>query len=131
MILKRVEQEIEGLKSFVFANKIVGIFCILYAYRNKIITMQSTQVTVLNPAGLHARPSAMLVKLCTKFKSKVFLDQDGYKINAKSILGVMTLAAEQDSELTLITDGEDEVQALNEIKKLFELGFHEMDGAED
>lgn len=93
--------------------------------------MQSTQVKVLNPAGLHARPSAMLVKLCTKFRSKVFLDQDGYKINAKSILGVMTLAAEQDSELTLITEGEDEVQALEEITQLFKLGFNEMEESED
>lgn len=93
--------------------------------------MQSIQVKVLNPAGLHARPSAMLVKLCTKFSSKVFLDQDGYKINAKSILGVMTLAAEQGSELTLITDGEDEKDALLEIKNLFDTGFNEMEVEDD
>jgi phosphocarrier protein len=89
--------------------------------------MASVNVQILNPAGLHARPSASLVKLCSSFKSKIFLDQDGYKVNAKSILGVMTLAAEKGSELTLIAIGEDEELALEKIKALFDAGFHEME----
>jgi phosphocarrier protein len=90
--------------------------------------MASVIVQIINPAGLHARPSASLVKLSSSFKSKVFLDQDGYKVNAKSILGVMTLAAEQGSELTLSAIGEDEEVALQKIKTLFDAGFYEMEG---
>lgn len=93
--------------------------------------MQTADLTILNPAGLHARPSASLVKLCSSFKSKVYLEQDGYKVNAKSILGVMTLAAEQGSTLRLIVEGDDEKQALQDIKALFDAGFHEMDGPND
>lgn len=90
--------------------------------------MASVIVQIINPAGLHARPSASLVKLCSGFKSKIFLDQDGYKVNAKSILGVMTLAAEKGSELTLSAIGEDEELALEKIKALFDAGFYEMEG---
>lgn len=93
--------------------------------------MPAIKVTVLNPAGLHARPSASLVKLCSSFKSKVYLEQDGYRINAKSILGVMTLAAEQGSELTLLVEGEDQDEAIKQIKALFDAGFYEMDSAID
>lgn len=90
--------------------------------------MASITVQIINPAGLHARPSASLVKLCSSFKSKIFLDQDGYKVNAKSILGVMTLAAEMGSELILTAIGEDEEEALQKIKALFDAGFYEMEG---
>ncbi len=88
--------------------------------------MIKTQVTVTNRAGLHTRPAAMLVKLASKFKSEITLMRDGFVINAKSIIGVMTLAAEQGCKLDLIVDGIDEEEAAEEIKKLFEEGFGEI-----
>ncbi len=81
---------------------------------------------VRNRAGLHTRPAAMLVKLAAKFKSDIYLNRDGYDINAKSIIGVMTLAAEQGSELLLTAEGADEADAITELKLLFENGFGEL-----
>lgn len=83
-------------------------------------------VTIKNRTGLHTRPAATLVKLAAKFKSDFFIIKDGYEINGKSIIGVMTLAAEKDSTLTLNFSGEDEEQAALEIIQLFENGFGEL-----
>ena len=74
---------------------------------------------------LHTRPAAMLVKLAAKFASDFYIDKEGFEINGKSIIGVMTLAAEQGVQLDLIFDGEDEETAATEITKLFEDGFGE------
>ncbi|HEY9186741.1 MAG TPA: HPr family phosphocarrier protein [Bacteroidota bacterium] len=88
--------------------------------------MIEVEVTVKNRAGLHTRPAAMLVKLAGKFKCDFFIFKDGYQINGKSIIGVMTLAAEKGSTLTLMFDGEDEAEAAKEIVDLFERGFDEL-----
>jgi phosphocarrier protein HPr len=88
--------------------------------------MIEKEVTVKNRAGLHTRPAASLVKLSAKFKSEIFLDRDGFAINGKSIIGVMTLAAEQGCKLILRVEGEDEVQAYEEIANFFEDGFGEI-----
>ncbi len=82
---------------------------------------------IVNKLGLHARPSAMLVTAASKFESQVFLTKDGLRVNAKSIMGVMMLAAEQGSELTVEVDGADEQEAMQEIVKVIESGFGEMD----
>jgi phosphocarrier protein HPr len=87
--------------------------------------MLEQEVTIRNRSGLHTRPAAALVKLAAKFKSEVFLVRDGWKINAKSIIGVMTLAAEQGSKLTLEVDGKDEKKAIKELKVFFDDGFGE------
>lgn len=81
------------------------------------------KITILNEAGLHARPSAALVKLSSKFDSDFFIQMQGYKVNGKSILGVMTLAAEHGAELELITAGPDEDEAMESITELFENKF--------
>lgn len=81
------------------------------------------KITILNEAGLHARPSAALVKLSSKFESDFFIQMQGYKVNGKSILGVMTLAAEHGAELELITEGPDEDEAMKSIADLFENKF--------
>jgi phosphocarrier protein HPr len=85
--------------------------------------MVRKKVLVLNEAGLHARPSSSLVKLASKFESDFFIEMQGYKVNGKSILGVMTLAAEHGAELELIVDGRDEKKALESISNLFENKF--------
>lgn len=87
--------------------------------------MKETTVTVKNLAGLHTRPAAMLVKLASQFKSEIYLVRDGFNINAKSIIGVMTLAAEQGCTLGLHISGEDEQEALEQLTELFESGFGE------
>lgn len=80
---------------------------------------------VKNKAGVHARPAAALVKAASKYKSDVFIHMYGYKVNGKSILGVMTLAAECGSELEFEINGQDEEKAFEEIKELFDTGFGE------
>ncbi|MCX7737767.1 MAG: HPr family phosphocarrier protein [Candidatus Kapabacteria bacterium] len=87
--------------------------------------MVETNVTVKNRAGIHTRPAASIVKLSSKFSSDIYLIRDGFAINAKSIIGVMTLAAEQGANLTIRADGEDEELASKEMKELFDSGFGE------
>lgn len=87
--------------------------------------MIESTVVVLNRAGLHTRPAAMVVKTASQFESEVYLVRDGFNINAKSIIGVMTLAAEQGCELGLLADGADEVEAQTAMKELFASGFGE------
>lgn len=88
--------------------------------------MTEKEVLVKNRAGLHTRPAAAIVKLASKFKSEIFLVRDKFPINGKSIIGVMTLAAEQGCTLIVRAEGEDEEQAVNEIAVLFDSGFGEM-----
>jgi phosphocarrier protein len=83
-------------------------------------------VKIVNNAGLHTRPAATIVKLASKFKCEFFISKDGLNINGKSIIGVMTLAAEMGSELLLTFDGEDEKEASEEISDYFNRGFDEL-----
>ena len=87
--------------------------------------MVEREVIVRNRAGLHTRPAAKLVKTAAKFKSEILLDKNGFVINAKSIVGVMTLAAGQGCKLLLRATGEDEELAASEISRFFEAGFEE------
>ena len=83
-------------------------------------------IKIVKNAGLHTRPAATIVKLASKYKCEFYLSKDGLKINGKSIIGVMTLAAEKGSDLVLTFDGEDEQDAANEIIDYFNRGFDEM-----
>lgn len=76
---------------------------------------------------MHARPAATLVGEATKFSSEVWLERDGLKINAKSIMGVMMLAAEQGAELTIYVEGDDEEQAFEAVEAVIVSGFGEME----
>lgn len=87
--------------------------------------MTQKTVTVVNRAGLHTRPAAAIVKLASQFKSEFYIIKDGFRINGKSIIGVMTLAAAQGSQLTLEFDGSDEATAAETIAAYFEKGFEE------
>ncbi len=88
--------------------------------------MIESEVTIRNRAGLHTRPAAALVKLAAKFQAEFFIIKDGMEINGKSIIGVMTLAAEQGSKLLLRFEGEDETEALEAIAGLINRGFDEL-----
>ena len=83
-------------------------------------------VKIVNKAGLHTRPAATIVKMAAKYKCDFFISRDGMNINGKSIIGVMTLAAEEGAELVLTFNGEDEEEASKEIIAFFERGFDEL-----
>lgn len=87
--------------------------------------MIETTVQIKNKAGLHTRPAATIVKLASKYKCDFYLAKDGLNINGKSIIGVMTLAAEMGSEITLSFDGIDEKEAAAEVVDFFNRGFDE------
>ncbi|HKK20477.1 MAG TPA: HPr family phosphocarrier protein [candidate division Zixibacteria bacterium] len=80
---------------------------------------------IVNRLGLHARPSAMLVTVATRFEAEVFFTKNGLRVNGKSIMGVMMLAAEQGSELTVEVEGPDEEKAAEELVKVIQSGFGE------
>jgi len=87
--------------------------------------MTKKTVTVVNKLGLHARPSAMLVTAASRFEAEVFLSKDSLRVNGKSIMGVMMLAAEKGSELVIEADGPDELEAAEAVAKVVESGFGE------
>ncbi len=87
--------------------------------------MIKTTVTISNKLGLHARASAKLTKLAGGFKSDVFMSRNGRRVNAKSIMGVMMLAAGLGSEVEIETSGPDEQQALDAIAALINDKFGE------
>lgn len=84
------------------------------------------EVEVTNRAGLHTRPASMIVRTASRFDCDFLIQKDSYEINGKSIIGVMTLAAEQGATLQLTFDGGDEEEAADAIVKLFEQGFGEV-----
>jgi len=83
-------------------------------------------VIIKNRAGIHARPSALIVKTANEFDSDIFLELDDMKINAKSIMGIITLGANYNSSLQIIAEGEDEEAAVRALVKLFENKFEEV-----
>ncbi len=85
--------------------------------------MIKRKVTVENDSGLHARPASILVKTASQFASDFRIHMMGFTINGKSILGVLTLAAECGAEMELELDGPDENEALEALVKLFENKF--------
>lgn len=82
-------------------------------------------LTIVNELGLHARAAAKLVKLASGFNSEILLKRQHREVNAKSIMGVMLLAAAQGTELELIVSGEDEELAFAQLSKLINNGFGE------
>lgn len=88
--------------------------------------MIEKNVTIINNAGLHTRPAATIVKLASKFESEFYIYKDGLNINGKSIIGVMTLAAEKGSDVTLSFEGPDEEAMSKEIIDYFNRGFDEL-----
>lgn len=82
-------------------------------------------VTIENELGLHARPARLLVQTAEGFRSEIFFYRDGDKVNAKSILGVLTLAAEKGSQITIEARGEDAQEALDALAAQFQGKFGE------
>ncbi len=87
--------------------------------------MTERNATIINPLGLHARPAAQLVKLANTFESDIELLKDGVPVNGKSIMGVMILAAECGSTITIRARGNDEAAAVEALSELVDSGFGE------
>ena len=87
--------------------------------------MQYREIEIINKLGLHARASARLTQLASKFKSEVWLSRNDRRVNAKSIMGVMMLAASQGVILSIETNGADEAEAMQALVNLIEDYFGE------
>ena len=82
-------------------------------------------VTISNRAGIHARPAAILVQAAKDFKASIYFEKGRDRINAKSIMGILTLAAAYKAEIKIIAEGEDEEKAVEALVDLFNSGFEE------
>ena len=87
--------------------------------------MQKREIKIVNKLGLHARASAKLTQSASRFASSIWLTRNGRRVNAKSIMGVMMLAAGLGSTVELEADGEDESEAMDTLAKLFADKFGE------
>jgi len=87
--------------------------------------MLQQEVEIINRLGLHARASAKLTQVAGRFKSQVWVSRSGRRVNAKSIMGVMMLAAAKGSTLVVETDGPDEQEALDAVSRLIASRFEE------
>jgi phosphocarrier protein HPr len=87
--------------------------------------MQQREVDIINKLGLHARASSKLTQLASRYKSEVWLSRNGKRVNAKSIMGVMMLAAAKGSRITLETNGADEENAMAALVELIANRFDE------
>ena len=82
-------------------------------------------ITITNRAGIHARPAALLVQAAQDFDSNIYFEKGRDRINAKSIMGILALAAAYGTELKIIVEGEDEEQAVEAIVRIFDTKFEE------
>ena len=89
------------------------------------MTRHEKAFTIVNSLGMHARPAAIVVQTANRFRSDVQFEKDGLQINAKSIMGVLTLAAGKGAMVVVVCEGEDAAEALAALEKVFESGFGE------
>jgi phosphocarrier protein HPr len=87
--------------------------------------MYEKEVIITNRAGIHARPAALIVQTAGSFKSNIFFQRETEKINAKSIMGIITLGAGYKTKIMIIAEGEDEEEAVTALATLFENKFQE------
>ena len=87
--------------------------------------MRQREAEIVNKLGLHARAAAKLTQLAGKFKSEIWLSRNGRRVNAKSIMGVMMLAANKGSSIAIETEGEDENEAMQALLNLIGNCFEE------
>jgi phosphocarrier protein len=87
--------------------------------------MVSVEIVISNELGLHARAAARFVEAAASFTCEVWLSKNSHKVNGKSIMGILTLAAARGETVTIQAEGEDEAQALAELRALIEGGFGE------
>lgn len=87
--------------------------------------MIQRDVTVVNEGGLHARPATFFIQKANSYKSSIWVEKDDRRVNAKSLLGVLSLGIVKGMTITLIADGTDEEEALEGLSTLIDSGFAE------
>ncbi len=87
--------------------------------------MISREVTITNTIGLHARPATFFIQKANSFKSSIWVEKEDRKVNAKSLLGVLSLGIAQGMTITLLAEGSDEDEALAGLAELVKTGFQE------
>lgn len=87
--------------------------------------MTTRNVTILNRAGIHARPASMIVQTAQQFDSSIWIEKEDVKINAKSIMNILTLGATYQTKLVVSAEGPDEDEAVAELSELFDNKFKE------
>ena len=92
---------------------------------SNVVVIMTKEFLVANKLGIHARPAAMFVKIANRFVCDIFVEKDGEKVNGKSIMGLMMLAAGPGSKLTVHAQGHDASQALTELETLVKRKFDE------
>ena len=85
--------------------------------------MISRNITIQNNVGLHARPATFFIQKANSYKSSIWVEKDDRRVNAKSLLGVLSLGVTRGMQITLSADGQDEVEALNGLEELVSTGF--------
>lgn len=87
--------------------------------------MYSKEVVLQNQVGLHARPATFFIQKANEFKSSIWVEKDERKVNAKSLLGVLSLGITRGTSITIIADGVDEKEAVDALVALIEANFSE------
>ena len=82
--------------------------------------MYTREITVKNEVGLHARPATYFIQKANEFKSGIWVEKEDRRVNAKSLLGVLSLGIMKDNTVTLIADGSDEKEAVDALAELIE-----------
>ena len=87
--------------------------------------MVSSEVAVLNSVGLHARPATFFIQRANEFKSSIWVEKDERRVNAKSLLGVLSLGIVKGTSISIIADGSDEEEEVKTLVELIESNFSE------
>lgn len=87
--------------------------------------MVSRNVTIVNSIGLHARPATFFIQKANSYKSSIYVEKDDRRVNAKSLLGVLSLGIVKGSTITLVADGADEQEAIDTLTALINSDFSE------
>lgn len=87
--------------------------------------MVSSEVTVSNSVGLHARPATFFIQRANSFKSSIWVEKDDRRVNAKSLLGVLSLGIVKGTSITIVADGTDEEEAVKTLVDVIEANFTE------
>ena len=87
--------------------------------------MISRDVTITNTVGLHARPATFFIQKANSYRSSIWVEREDRRVNAKSLLGVLSLGIVKGTTITLIADGADETEALDGLAALIDTGFNE------
>lgn len=85
--------------------------------------MTSANVKIMHDDGLNARPAALFVQVSSKFNSRIWVQIGSKKVNAKSIMGIMSLGVVSDDEITILAEGNDEDEAIDSLKELIDSNF--------